>query len=138
MIDLSPTQAAARIAMLLKTPQSQALEFKRVSGRRVGKALETICACANPEGGVLALAGGDGATGGGSAQLHDVQENPKAADEPWRNTRTQLHPSVEGLHWLGLPCTLNTGDPGHIVLLRVEKGDKVHSIPPRPSCRTGS
>lgn len=36
MIDLSPAQAASRIVTLLKTSESQTLEFKRVSGKMVG------------------------------------------------------------------------------------------------------
>ncbi|HLF98070.1 MAG TPA: ATP-binding protein [Methylococcaceae bacterium] len=55
MLDLTPTQAAPRIATLLSVHESRTLEFKRVSGKMVGKALETICAFANAEGGVLAL-----------------------------------------------------------------------------------
>ena len=128
MIDLSPAQAASRITTLLKTSESQTLEFKRVSGKMVGKALETICAFANTEGGVLVLGVGDPATSSGATRLHGVQENPEAMDELRRKTLTQLNPAVERLHWLRLPCTLNTGEPGHVVLLRVEKSDKVHSI----------
>jgi ATP-dependent DNA helicase RecG len=57
-----------------------------------------------------------------------VQENPEAVDELRRKALTQFHPAVGGLHWLRLPCTLNSGEPGHVVLLRVEKSDAVHSI----------
>ena len=87
MIDLSPVQAASRIAALLKIPESQALEFKRVSGKMVGKALETICAFANTEGGVLVLGVGDPVSSSGVARLHGVQENPEAVDELRRKLR---------------------------------------------------
>ncbi len=40
MIDLTPAQAAPRIASLLSARESRALDFKRVSGKMVGKALE--------------------------------------------------------------------------------------------------
>ena len=55
MIDLPPAQAAPRIASLLVAHESRTLDFKRVSGKMVGKALEAICAFANTEGGILAL-----------------------------------------------------------------------------------
>ena len=128
MIDLSPAQATSRIATLLKTPESQTLEFKRVSGKMVGKALETICAFANTEGGVLVLGVADPSSGAGTTRLHGIEENPEALDELRRKTLTQLNPPLTGLHWMRLPCTRNNGDPGYIVLLRVEKSDKVHSI----------
>jgi predicted HTH transcriptional regulator len=46
---------------LLTQAESRHLEFKRVSGKMVGKALETICAFANTEGGTLVLGIGDAA-----------------------------------------------------------------------------
>ena len=56
MIDLSPAQAADRIAKLLVTPESRTLDFKRISDKHK-KIIETVCAFANSEGGLLALAG---------------------------------------------------------------------------------
>ena len=41
---------------------------------------------------------------------------------------SRFAPSIERLHWLRLPCTLHDGTPGHIVLLRVEKSEQVHSV----------
>jgi ATP-dependent DNA helicase RecG len=128
MIDFSPVQAASRIATLLKTAESQTLEFKRVSGKMVGKALETIGAFANTEGGVLVLGVADPSAGAGAERLHGIEENPEALDELRRKTLTQLNPALAGLHWMRLPCTRNNGDAGYIVLLRVEKSDKVHSV----------
>lgn len=128
MIDLSPAQSASRITTLLKTPESQTLEFKRVSGKMVGKALETICAFANTEGGVLVLGVADPSSSAGTTRLYGIEENPEALDELRRKTLTQLNPALTGLHWMRLPCTRNNGDAGYIVLLRVAKSDKVHSI----------
>ncbi len=128
MIDLSPAQSASRIQTLLKTAESQTLEFKRVSGKMVGKALETLCAFANTEGGLLVLGIADPATGTGAERLHGIEENAVALDELRRKTLTQFNPVLPGLHWMRLPCTLNTGEPGHVVMLRVDKSDQVHSI----------
>ena len=58
MIDLSPAQAADRIAKLLVTPESRTLDFKRISDKHK-KIIETVCAFANSEGGLLALGVGD-------------------------------------------------------------------------------
>ena len=58
MIDLSLAQAADRIAKLLATPESRTLDFKRISDKHK-KIIETVCAFANSEGGLLALGVGD-------------------------------------------------------------------------------
>ena len=39
MIDLTPAQAAPRIEKLLAVHESRTLDFKRISGKMVGKAL---------------------------------------------------------------------------------------------------
>ena len=44
------------------------------------------------------------------------------------NPKPVTLPPIERLHWLRLPCTLHNGSPGHIVMLRVEKSDHVHSV----------
>ena|GEM_PF-5348837 len=45
MIDLPPKENAALLDQVLSRAESRNLEFKRVSGKMVNKALETICAC---------------------------------------------------------------------------------------------
>lgn len=57
-----------------------------------------------------------------------VEENPEALDELQRKARTQFDPPIEIIRFLRLPCTLRDGSPGHVVLVQVPKGDKVHSI----------
>jgi ATP-dependent DNA helicase RecG len=128
MIDLSPAQATARIETLLDAAESQTLEFKRVSGKMVGKALDTVCAFANTEGGVLALGVADPSTAIGKARLFGIEENPEALDELMRKMITQFSPALGRVHWLRVPCVLHDGKSGSIVLLRVEKSDAVHSI----------
>ena len=128
MIDLSPAQAVSRIEVLLNAAEGQTLEFKRVSGKMVGKALATICAFANTDGGILALGIADPKSASGKARLYGIEENAEALDELSRKTVTQFNPALGRLHWLRLPCVLHDGKPGHVVLLRVEKSDAVHSI----------
>lgn len=128
IIDLSEEQAAPRIKVLLTSHESRTLDFKRVSGKMVGKALETLCAFANTEGGILALGIADERQEKGNARLYGVQENPEALDDLTRKTRTQFHPPIESIRFVRLPCTLRDGNAGYLVLVQVMKSDKVHSI----------
>ena len=128
MIDLTPAQAAPRIASLLAAHESRTLDFKRVSGKMVGRALEAICAFANTEGGILALGVADEKQEGGIARLYGIEENPEALDELTRKVRTQFHPPIETISFMRLPCTLRDGKDGHVVLVRTTQSDKVHSI----------
>lgn len=129
MIDLTPEQAAPRIASLLAHPESRTLEFKRMGDNKiVRKLLEAICAFANTEGGVLALGVADEKQGKGAARLFGIQENPEALDELTRKVRTQYHPPIETIRFLRLPCTLRDGSAGAVVLVQVPQSDKVHSI----------
>jgi ATP-dependent DNA helicase RecG len=111
VLDLAPTQATPRIAILLSVHESRILEFKRVSGKMVGKALETICAFANTEGGILALGVADEKQAAGIARLFGIQENPEALDELQRKVRTQFHPSIDNIRFLRLPCALRDDSP---------------------------
>lgn len=130
-MDISATQAATRIATLLSTPESRTLDFKRISSKHP-RMIETICAFANSEGGLLAIGVGDvkdlkpGAKP--QSRLFGIEENPEAFDDFRRHVMTRFVPALERLHWLRLPCTLHDGKPGHIMLLRVEKSELVHSV----------
>ena len=53
--DLPPSLASTLLRQLLPHGETRRLEFKRVSGKMVGKALETVCAFANTQGGTLVL-----------------------------------------------------------------------------------
>jgi ATP-dependent DNA helicase RecG len=129
MIDLTPEQAAPRIAHLLAAHENRTLEFKRLGENKiVRKLLEAICAFANTEGGVLALGVADEKQGKGAARLFGIQENPEALDELTRKVRTQYHPPIETIRFLRLPCTLRDGSAGAVVLVQVPQSDKVHSI----------
>ena len=58
MIDLSPAQALERIPALLAAHESRTLDFKRISSKH-GRLLETICAFANTDGGLVMRGVGD-------------------------------------------------------------------------------
>ncbi len=131
MIDLSPFHAATRITALLAALESRTLEFKRISAKH-GKMIETICAFANTDGGLLVIGIGDakelkpGAKP--ASRLFGIEENPEAFDLFYRQVIQRFDPPLTRLHWMRLPCTLNDGKPGHVVMLRVEKSEQVHSV----------
>ncbi|UUZ62045.1 putative DNA binding domain-containing protein [Polaromonas sp. P1-6] len=131
MIDLSPAQAADRITALLAAHESRKLDFKRISAKH-GRMIETLCAFANTDGGLVVIGVGDakdlkpGAKPEG--RLFGVEENPEAFDLFRRQVMQRFDPPLARLHWLRVPCTLHNGQPGHVVLLRVEKSEQVHSV----------
>ncbi len=94
--------------------------------------LETVCAFANSDGGVLAIGVDDAKNlkpgAKPESRLFGVEENVESFDDFRRHVMQRFAPPIEKLHWLRLPCTLHNGQPGHVVLLRVEKSDQVHSI----------
>jgi ATP-dependent DNA helicase RecG len=128
MIDHSPAQSALLLERVLSSPESRTLDVKRVSGKMVQKALETLCAFANTDGGVLALGIEDPAKAKGAQRVYGVQENPEAIDELQRKVRTQFKPSIDGIRFMRLTCTLHNGQVGHVVLVQVGKSANVHSI----------
>ena len=131
MIDLSTAQAADRIAKLLATPESRTLDFKRISGKQ-GRTYEAVCAFANSEGGLLVIGIGDAkALKPGDkpqSRLFGIEENPEGFDNFRTELLTRFTPAITRLHWVRLPCTLHNGQPGHVVMLRVEKSDQIHSV----------
>ncbi|RJP66927.1 MAG: hypothetical protein C4535_12750 [Comamonadaceae bacterium] len=131
MIDLSPAQAAERITALLAAPESRTLDFKRISGKQ-GRMYEAVCAFANTEGGLLVIGIGDAKAmkPGDKPQgrLFGIEENPEGFDNFRTELLTRFTPAITRLHWVRLPCTLHDGQPGHVVMLRVEKSDQIHSV----------
>lgn len=125
---LSPEQSHALIKLMLGIPETQRFECKRVSGKMVGKALETICAMANTEGGSLLLGMEDPAKAKGSDRLYGIGENPEAVDELQRKLATHLLPAVEDVKLQRLPCTLRDGTEGALLRIVIPRSDKVHSI----------
>lgn len=131
MIDISPPQAASNIATLLATRESRTLDFKRISGKH-GRMCETVCAFANTDGGFLVLGIGDAkALKSGEkleSRLFGIEENQEGFDNFRAELVTRFTPPITRLHWLRLPCTLHDGQPGHVVMLWVEKSDQIHSV----------
>ena len=128
MHEVTSPQTDILIASLLVQPESNRFDAKRVSGKMVGKALETICAFANTAGCTLALGLEDPTKAKGTDRLYGLAENLEAVDELRRKTLTHLLPAVEGIRWVRVACRLRDGSDGHVLLLTLPQSPKVHSI----------
>ena len=130
--DEAANTAAVLAKMLVGLGESRQREFKRVSGKMVGKALETVCALANTEGGVLVLGVADLKDFKGPARLFGVEENTEAVDELLRKLGTEFQPAIETIQLRRLACSLHNGpakgNEGHLLLVQVGRSRAVHSI----------
>lgn len=128
MEEVTGPQAEKLIARIFAQRESARWETKRVSGKMVGKALETICGFANARGGTLALGVEDAKKAQGQDRLFGLSENPEAVDELRRKVPSCLLPAVDGIRWVHVACRLRDGEDGHITLVIVPQSPKVHSI----------
>jgi ATP-dependent DNA helicase RecG len=132
IIDLSPTDSLTLLTQVLALPESRHLEFKRVSGKMVNKALETICAFANSEGGNLVLGIADSKEFQGEQRLFGIEENPEAVDDLQRQLFSKFLPSIGSISLRRVSCVLHNGpckgQQGHLMLLTVPRSTKVHSL----------
>jgi len=132
IVDLPAASGDALLRQLLTMAENRRLEFKRVSGKMVSKALETVCAFANTEGGLLVLGVADLKDFQGVARVFGVEENPEAVDELQRKLLTEFLPGLEGLRLQRLACRLHNGpsrdDRGHVLVLQVPRSARVHSV----------
>jgi ATP-dependent DNA helicase RecG len=132
IVDESAAVSEGLVRQLVALGESRRLEFKRVSGKMVGKALETVCAFANAEGGTLVLGLADPKEHHGPARLFGIEENPEAVDELQRKLLTEFQPALGAIQLRRLACPLHNGvakgQPGHLLLVYVGRSARVHSI----------
>ena len=128
MREFRDQEAKLYLDFFLSHAESEQIETKRVSGKMVGKALETVCAFANTRGGWLILGIEDFDKGKGIDRLYGVSENPEAVDELLRKLNSNLQPPVEGIESNRIPCSLRDGEYGHLIATYVPASDKVHTI----------
>jgi len=130
--DVSSEEAESVLQDLLVRKESPKLEFKRVSGEMVAKALRTVCAFANTRGGFLVLGVGDLKAGQGRSRLYGIEENPEAVDELFRKFQAAFVPEISGLVVWRLPCLLKSGPAkgqvGNVLLVEVLASAQVHSV----------
>lgn len=128
---LPATVSADLFQAALEGRESLQLETKRVSGKMVAKALETLCAFANTQGGWLILGMEDADKAQGSDRYIGVDENPEAVDELLRKLHSHIQPPIETLRWWFDTKHLASHDGQRSVRLliaQVKPSEKVHSL----------
>lgn len=124
----SRTSNADIVHEVLNQAEGTLWETKRVSGKMVGKALETICAFSNGEGGLLVLGVEDSEKAQGEGRLFGLSENREALAELKRKIGSHFVPSIEAPTFRLLPIRNRNGQSDDIALVKITPGGKVHSI----------
>ncbi|MCH7720550.1 MAG: putative DNA binding domain-containing protein [Planctomycetes bacterium] len=99
-----------------------------MAGGKLTRALETIVAFANTDGGYLILGLEDPDKGEGRDRVYGIQENPDNIDELQRHITSKITPAIDPPSFIPIGCTLRDGSAGSIVIVSVDKGADVHSI----------
>lgn len=112
---------------ILALPESDRFECKRIG--RVERLLESVVAFANTDGGVIALGLEDPDKESGRGRVIGIQSRPMHWDELRRKLRSRIT-EPEDLPWTHqeIGCTLRDGSHGSIILLKIQKSARVHSI----------
>lgn len=113
---------------ILKIPEGERFEVKRVAGGKFTRFLETIVAFANTEGGFLILGLEDPEKESGRNRVYGMRENPAAWDEILKLVETRITPPIAKPSFREVKCTLRDGTVGSIGVLQIQKSDAVHSI----------
>lgn len=128
MTDLTGPSAEQLADAIVAKRESLHFEAKRLGRNTVSKAMDTVCALANTEGGILVLGLEDFDKAEGRDRLYGIEENPEALDELRRKLRTHFSPPLEGVHFDTLQVKLRDDTQGRIVVVRVPQSAKVHSV----------
>jgi len=122
-----PPKADALIDRLLARQESSLFECKRVG--KVERLLESVVAFTNTEGGMLALGFEDPDKATGRDRVFGIQDHPTHWDELRRKLRSRIT-EPDQLPWTfeEIGCTLRNGEHGSIILLKITKSSRVHSI----------
>jgi ATP-dependent DNA helicase RecG len=122
-----PTPDDELVDRLLARPETLTFECKRIG--RIDRLLESVVALANTEGGVVALGLEDPDKGAGRDRVYGIQDHPMNWDELQRKLRSRIT-EPDQLVWTHqeIACSLRDGSPGSIVLLKIAKSSRVHSI----------
>lgn len=115
------------VDQVLARSESLVFECKRIG--KVDTLLETVVAFANTEGGILALGLEDPDKAKGRDRVYGIQCHPMNWDEIRRKLRSRITEPDQVL-WTHreIGCTLRDGTHGSIILLKIEKSRRVHSI----------
>ena len=118
----------ALVDKALLEEESYNFDCKRLKDK-LTKVLETVVAFANSDGGVIALGLEDPDKAQGRDRVYGIQENPMNWDELRRLIRSRITESeLLACEPAEVGCTLRDGTIGSVVLLRIEKSTRIHSI----------
>jgi ATP-dependent DNA helicase RecG len=122
-----PPKSDEIIDRLLQRSESIMFDCKRLG--KVDRLLETVVAFANTEGGVIALGLEDPDKAQGRDRVYGIQDHPMNWDELQRKLRSRITDPDQLPHsHQEIGCTLRDGQHGSIILLKVSKSSRVHSI----------
>ncbi len=131
-MDITDADGHFTLQGILPHGESRQIEFKRVSGKLVNKALESVCAFVNTDGGWLILGIADLKEYSGSERVFGLVENPEAVDEFRRKLATEFRPPLPEVQLFRLPCTLGNGPSkgqlGAVLIVRTPRSPHVHSL----------
>ena len=95
---------------------------------KLTRALESVVAFANTEGGILVLGLEDEGKATGRDRVYGIQESPSAVDELQRLIDSRITPHLDKPAFMEIGCTLRDGSRGSLVVVRVEKSEAIHPI----------
>ncbi len=117
----------AFVDSLLARPETLTFECKRIG--RVDRLLESVVAFANSDGGVLVLGIEDPDKATGRDRVYGIQTHPMNWDELQRKLRSRItEPDQLPVTHKEIGCTLRDGSHGSMILLKVQRSGRVHSI----------
>lgn len=122
-----PPKDDSLIERWLPRPESITFECKRIGN--IERLLESVVALANTEGGTIALGLEDPDKAQGRDRVYGIQGHPMNWDELQRKLRSRIT-EPDQLPWSHqeVGCTLRDGTHGSIILLKIAKSSRVHSI----------
>jgi ATP-dependent DNA helicase RecG len=115
------------IEKILAQPESHRFECKRIG--KTDRLLESVVAFANSDGGFLILGLEDPDKAEGRDRVYGIQVHPMNWDELRRKINSRITES-EHLNYTHheIGCTLRDGSHGSVILLKIERSSRVHSI----------
>ena len=116
------------VDQLLDIEEGPRFEAKRLVGDKLTRALESVVAFANTEGGLLVLGMEDAEKAAGRDRVYGIDEKPTNLDELRRLIQTRITPAIQPPGFALIGCTLRDGKVGSIAYIQVHKSAGVHSI----------
>lgn len=122
-----PEKNDVLVDRLLSRSESRTFECKRIG--KVDRLLESVVAFSNTDGGLLALGLEDPDKAKGRDRVYGIQTHPMNWDELQRKLRSRItDPDQLQVAHQEIGCTLRDGSLGSVILLKVGRSSRVHSI----------